>query len=166
MFPFLFLVAVIYLYIIIRSGRLVAVIYLYIIIRSGRLVAVIYLYIIIRSGRLAEIRWSVFMSKSKRNLCLSFSRIGVGLCTYHFFFFVWLNWNFLHNSLWITLHTLSYLTPCKFFTPALAFEWLQVSLGPQDSSKYSSRSQQYCSLDGFDSPGSWKPFREASDVWC
>ena len=36
--------------------------------------------IIIRSGLLAEIRWSVFMSKSHRSLCVSLSRIGAGLC--------------------------------------------------------------------------------------
>ena len=59
----------------------------------------LFLLIIIRAGVLAEIRWSVFMSKSHRSLCVSFCRIEVGLCIYHFF--VWSN--FLHISLWITL---------------------------------------------------------------
>ena len=39
-----------------------------------------FLLIIIRSGFLAEIKWSVCMPKSKMSLCVSFSRIDVGLC--------------------------------------------------------------------------------------
>ena len=58
------------------------------------------LLIIMRSGLLAGIRWSVYMLKSYRSLCKSFSRTGAGLCIYHLF--VWLNWNFLHISQWIT----------------------------------------------------------------
>ena len=54
-----------------------------------------FLLIIIRSGLLFEIRWSVYMSKSHRSLCVSFSRTDAGLCRYHFFF-VWSNLNFLH----------------------------------------------------------------------
>ena len=46
-----------------------------------------FLLITIRSGRLAEIRWSLCMSKSQRNLCVSFSGTGAGLCKYHLF--VW-----------------------------------------------------------------------------
>ena len=61
------------------------------------------LLIIIRSGRLVEIRWSVCISKSHRSLCVSFSRIDSGLCIYHLF--VWSNFNFLHDSQWITLST-------------------------------------------------------------
>ena len=34
---------------------------------------------------LAEIRWSVCMSKSHMSLCLSFSRIDVGLCIHYLF---------------------------------------------------------------------------------
>ena len=59
-----------------------------------------YLLIIIRSGLLVEIRWSVCISKSHRILCVSFSRIGAGLCIYHLL--AWLNLNFLHISQWIT----------------------------------------------------------------
>ena len=44
-----------------------------------------FLLIIIRSGLLAEIRWCMCMSKSHRSLCVSFSRIGAGLCIYHLF---------------------------------------------------------------------------------
>ena len=62
-----------------------------------------FLLIIIRSGLLAGIRWSVCISKSRRSLCVSFSRTGAGLCIYHLF--VWLNWNFLHISQWTTLPT-------------------------------------------------------------
>ena len=53
-----------------------------------------FLLIIIRSGLLAGIRWSICMLKSHRNLWVSFSRIGAGLCIYYLF--VWLNLNFLH----------------------------------------------------------------------
>ena len=51
------------------------------------------LIIIIRFGLLAEIRWSVCVTKSLRSLSALFSRIDPGLCMYHFF--VWLNLNFL-----------------------------------------------------------------------
>ena len=53
-------------------------------------------FLIIRSGLLAEIRWSMCISKSHRSLCVSFSRTGAGLCIYHLF--VGLNLNFLHIS--------------------------------------------------------------------
>ena len=62
---------------------------------------------ITRTGCLAKIRWSVCISKSQRGLCVSFSRTSSGLCIYHLF--VWLNLNFLHNSQWITFPTQSYL---------------------------------------------------------
>ena len=55
------------------------------------------------SGGLAEVRWSVCMSKSHRNLCVSFSRTDSGLCIYQLF--VWSNLNFLCNSQWITFPT-------------------------------------------------------------
>ena len=51
-----------------------------------------FLLIIIRSGFLAEIRWSVWMSKSHRSLCVSISRTDARLCIYHLF--VWSNLNF------------------------------------------------------------------------
>ena len=69
--------------------------------------------IIIRSGRLAQISWSVCISKSQKNLCILFSRIDSGLCIYHFF--IWSNFNFLHSSLWITLHTKSNLVLYSFW---------------------------------------------------
>ena len=59
--------------------------------------------VIIKSGRLAEIKRTVGMSKSQGKLCVSFTRIDVGLCIYHLF--VWSNLNFLHIYLWITLPT-------------------------------------------------------------
>ena len=52
--------------------------------------------IIIRSGLLVEIRWSIYMSKSHRSLCVSFSRTSAGLCIYHLL--GWSNLNFLHIS--------------------------------------------------------------------
>ena len=68
--------------------------------------------IIIRSGRLAEIKWSVWMSKFQRSLCVSISRTDVGLCKYHLF--VWSNFSFLHNSQWIILPTQSCLVLYSF----------------------------------------------------
>ena len=56
--------------------------------------------IILRSGLLVQIRWSVSISKSQRILCVWFSRTDFGLRMYHLV--VWSNFNFLHNSLWIT----------------------------------------------------------------
>ena len=56
-----------------------------------------FLLVMFWSGHLAEIRWSVCISKSYWSLCVSFSWTDSGLCIYHFF--VWLNFNFLYNSL-------------------------------------------------------------------
>ena len=42
----------------------------------------LFFLLIIKSGLLAEIRWSVFMLKSHRSLCVSFSRTGAGLCKF------------------------------------------------------------------------------------
>ena len=69
--------------------------------RSTILQVLFFLLIIIRSGLLAGIKWSVCMLKSYRSLCVSFSRIGAGLCIYHSF--EWSNLNLLHISQWITL---------------------------------------------------------------
>ena len=49
------------------------------------------------------IRWSVYISKSQRSLCVSFSRKDSGLCIY--LLFIWSNFNFLRNSQLITLPT-------------------------------------------------------------
>ena len=70
------------------------------------------LLIIMMSGLLAGIRWSVYMLKSHRSLCESFSKTGAGLCIYHLF--VWSNWNFLHISQWITFPTQSCLPLYSF----------------------------------------------------
>ena len=60
------------------------------------------------SGRLVKIKWFVYMSKSQRSLCVSFSGTDVGLCIYHLF--VWSNFNILHNcgSLYSPCRVLSY----------------------------------------------------------
>ena len=71
-----------------------------------------FLFIIIRSNRLAEIRWSVCISKSKMSLCVSFSGTDSGLCIYDLF--EWWNFNFLHNSQWITFFTQSFLVSNSF----------------------------------------------------
>ena len=67
---------------------------------------------ITRFGCLAEIRLSVFTSKSSRILCVLFSRTDFGLCKYHLF--EWLNLNFLHDSYSIPLPTQSYLVLAIF----------------------------------------------------
>ena len=64
-----------------------------------------FFFIIIRSGLLVEIRWSVWMSKSRWSL-------DGGLCIYHLF--VWSNLNFLHISQWITLPSKSCLVLFSF----------------------------------------------------
>ena len=86
-----------------------------------------FLLIIIRSGLLAGIRWSVYMLKSHRSLCDSFSRTGAGLCIYHFF--AWSNWNFLHISQWIPWPTQSCLALYSFCANLchLLITWLIVS---------------------------------------
>ena len=66
-----------------------------------------FLLIIIRSGRLAEIKWSICISKSHWGLCVTLSRTDARLWIY--LLFVWSNFNFLHNSQWITLPTQSCL---------------------------------------------------------
>ena len=117
---------------------------------------------------LAEIRWSVCMSQSHRNLCVSFSRTGAVLCIYHLF--VWSNLNFLHISQWIPLPTLSSLVLYSFSANLLhllimwqivsslllhslhlLFCWVftPVFLGFKDSSDYSS--DQCFGLDGLGS---------------
>ena len=80
-----------------------------------------------RSGLLAGIRWSVCMLKSHRKLWESFSRTGTGLCIYRLF--LWLNLNFLHISLWITLPTQSCLALYSFYANLLysLIMWLIVS---------------------------------------
>ena len=66
-----------------------------------------FLLVIIRSGLQAEIRWSVYMSKSQRSLCVSFSWTGVWLGMYRLL--AWSNLKFLYISQWITLPTQSCL---------------------------------------------------------
>ena len=71
-----------------------------------------YSLIIIRCGHLAEIRWSICMSESQRNLYVSFSRRDSELCIHHLF--VWSNLDFLHISQCITLSTQSWLVLYSF----------------------------------------------------
>ena len=83
-----------------------------------------FLLTITRSGRLAEIRSSVCFSKFQRILCVSFSRTDYCLWLYNLF--VWSNFNFLHNSQWITIPTQSRVV--WFFSSAsllhLLIDWL------------------------------------------
>ena len=85
------------------------------------------LLIIIRSGRLAEIRWSVWTSKSRRSLYVSFSWTEAGLCIYHFV--KWSNLIFLHKFQWITLSIHSGLVWYSFSANLLhsLIMWLIVS---------------------------------------
>ena len=71
--------------------------------KSTILQVIFFWLIIIKSGLLAGIRWSVYMLKSHRSLCVAFSRTGAGLCIYYLL--VWSNLNFLHIFQWITLPT-------------------------------------------------------------
>ena len=81
---------------------------------------------ITRSGCLAEIRWHIWISKSQRSFCASFSWTDSGLCIYHFF--AWSNLKFLHNSQWITFPTQSCLVLYSFCTDLLhLLMWENVS---------------------------------------
>ena len=71
-----------------------------------------FLLTISMSGQLDGIRSSVYISKSQRSFCVSFSRIDVRLSIYHLF--VWSNLNFLHNSQGITLPIQSCLVLYSF----------------------------------------------------
>ena len=75
--------------------------------KSTILQVILILLIIIRSGCLTEVRRSTCIIKSHRSLCVSFSRTDAGLSIY--LLFVWSNFDFLHNSQWITLPTQSCL---------------------------------------------------------
>ena len=95
--------------------------------RSSNLQVLFFLFIIIRSGLLAEIRWSVWMSKSHRSLCVSFSRTDAGLCIYYLF--VGSNLNFLHISQGITLPTQSCRVLYSYYANLLHsfVMWLMIS---------------------------------------
>ena len=94
---------------------------------KSTILQILFLLLIIMSGLLAGIRWSVCMLKSHRSWCVSFSRTGAGLCIYHLL--VWLNFNFLHISQWITLPTQSCLALYSFCANLLhsLIMWLMVS---------------------------------------
>ena len=83
--------------------------------------------IIIRFGLLAGIRLSVYILKSHRSLCVTFSRTDAGFCLYHLL--VWSNLNFLHISKWIPLPTQSCLALYSFCANLLHsfIMWLIVS---------------------------------------
>ena len=76
-----------------------------------------------RSNLLAGIRWSVCISKSQRTFFVSVSRTDFGLCIYDMV--PWSNFNFLHNSPWITFST--HTSPCSPFVLVcyirLLYEW-------------------------------------------
>ena len=86
-----------------------------------------FLLIISRSDRLIEIWWSVCFLKCLRSLFVAFSRTDTGVYIYHLF--VWSNFNFLHNSQWITLATQSCLVLYSFCASLLhsLIMWLIVS---------------------------------------
>ena len=77
-------------------------------------------FTITRSGCLAEIRLSICISKSRRILCVLFSRTDSRLCT--FYLFIWSILNFLHNSQWIIFPTQSCLVLNSFCASLL--HWL------------------------------------------
>ena len=68
--------------------------------KSNTVGCIFFLLIIIWSGFLARIKLFVCILKSQRISCFSFSWTGAGPVK-----IVWSNFNFLHNSLWITFPT-------------------------------------------------------------
>ena len=99
--------------------------------------------IITRSG----IRWSVCISKSLRILCVSFSRRDSGLCKNHLFAWSSFNFNFLHNSQWITFPTQACLRIFYTSFNGWFFILVRMTTSLHDSSKYSSRFQLHCGLN-------------------
>ena len=95
--------------------------------KSTTLQVFLYLFIIIWFGSLSKIRWSVSISKSQKNLCVSFSKTNSGFSLYHLF--LYLNFNFLHSSQSIPLPTQSCLVLLSFYDYVLVspFMWLVVS---------------------------------------
>ena len=117
-----------------------------------------YLLIIIRSGFLAEIRWSVWISKSNRSLCVSFSWTGAGLCIYHLI--AWSNLNFLHISQWITLPTKSCLALSSFCVNLLHFIILWLMVSSLSSHSLHFLFYYYYSLRVFHTSVNWWAFTE------
>ena len=70
---------------------------------------VLFFYWLSQGPRLRDL---IVSQNSREILCISFSRTNSGLCIYHLF--VWSNFNFLHNSLWIIFTTLSCLVLYSF----------------------------------------------------
>ena len=122
----------------------------------------------------AWIRWSICISKSQRNWCITFSMMDSGLCWYYLF--ACLNFKHLHISHWntfsiqscliwysycgILLHLLmvwfnvSSFSLSEFSPPAFAYglsfesKWAHVTNGHRKFSLYSGWSKRCCSLDG------------------
>ena len=75
-----------------------------------------------------KISWSVCTSKSERSLCVSFHKTDPRL-------YIWWNSNFLHNSLWIPLPTLTYLflySFCANLQHSLIMRLMVSSLSPHN----------------------------------
>ena len=90
-----------------------------------------FLLSITRSGCLVGIRWSFYISKSQKNVCVSFSGIDSGFGINNLF--VWSNFNFLYNSQRIISPILLYLLLFSFFFSSLLCSlimWLIISLLP------------------------------------
>ena len=98
---------------------------------------------ITRCDLLAGIRWSVCISKSYRILCISFSRTDSGLCIYDLF--IWSNFNFFHNSWWITFMSCLVLYSFCAILLHLLIMWLIVS----SLSLHNLHVQFYCILSIF-----------------
>ena len=73
--------------------------------------------------RLGQIRWSVYMSKFHRNLCVSFSRTDAALCIYHLFV-----WSYYYHHYYHQIEaTWTHMNVCKLFVLKL-FTWRYNSL--------------------------------------
>ena len=86
-----------------------------------------------RSGLLVVIRWSVFILKSQRILCISFSKTDTGLCGNQLI--IRSNLNFLDNSQCITYSTQSFLVLyylCASWQHSLILWLIVLSLPPHN----------------------------------
>ena len=92
---------------------------------SRDVIVIMFLLVISSSGRLAEIKWSVCISESQRNLCVLFFRTDSELCVYHLF--VWSNFNFFLQFLVDHLAqpvVLSYILSVVVCCIRLSCDWL------------------------------------------
>ena len=88
------------------------------------------------------------------------------LLLFFFFFFFFFFFLLLLLLLLLLLFLFGFFTPVLTDGFSLEFEWQQVSSSLQDSSQYSGRSQQCCSLDGLHSFSYFQVLQSLYQSFC